>query len=90
MKTAVEYLVEQMLVCRYINKKQYDNCKSWLLQEAKEMEKEQIIKAGNSCALKQHLHNDRINKMTESELRKFAEEDALTFGEEFYNETYKQ
>lgn len=28
-----------MLVCNYINKKQYDNCKSWLLQEAKEMEK---------------------------------------------------
>lgn len=37
--TAVEWLVEQMLVCNYINKKQYDNCKSWLLQEAKEMEK---------------------------------------------------
>jgi hypothetical protein len=40
-KTAVEWLVEQMLVCNYINKKQYDNCKSWLLQEAKEMEKQQ-------------------------------------------------
>jgi hypothetical protein len=88
--TAVEWLVEQMLVCNYISKKQYNNCKSWLLQEAKEMEKEQIIEAGNSCALKQHLHNDRINKMTESELRQFAEEDALTFGEEFYNETYKK
>lgn len=40
-QTAVEWLVEQMLVCNYINKKQYDNCKSWLLQEAKEMEDEQ-------------------------------------------------
>ena len=31
-----------------------------------EIEKEQIIDAGNSCALKQHLHSDKINKMTES------------------------
>ena len=44
-KTAVEWLVEKMLVCNYINKKQYDNCKSWLLQEAKEMEKQQIVDA---------------------------------------------
>ena len=55
-----------------------------------EKEKEQIIDAGNSCALKQHLHNDRINKMSESEIRQFAEEEHLTFGEEYYNETYKK
>ena len=55
-----------------------------------EIEKEQIIEAGNSCALKQHLHNDRINKMTESEIRQFAKEEHLTFGEKYYNETYTQ
>jgi len=43
--TAVEWLVEQMLVCNYINKKQYDNCKTWLLQEAKEIEQQQVIDA---------------------------------------------
>lgn len=53
-------------------------------------EKEQIIESGNSCALKQHLHNDRINKMTESEIRHFAKEEHLTFGEIYYNETYTQ
>jgi hypothetical protein len=58
--------------------------------KAKEMEKEQIIEAGNSCALKQHLHNDKINKMSESEIRQFAEEEHLTFGEEHYNETYNK
>lgn len=55
-----------------------------------EIEKEQIIESGNSCALKQHLHNDRINKMTESELKQFAKEKHSTFGEQYYNETYTQ
>jgi hypothetical protein len=52
--------------------------------------KQQIIDAGNSCALKQHLHNDRVNKMTESEIRQFAEEKHLTFGEQYYNETFNE
>jgi hypothetical protein len=39
--SAVEWFFEQMLVCNYINKKQYNNCKSWLLEEAKQMEEEQ-------------------------------------------------
>ena len=59
-----------------------------ILDQAKEMEKQQIIDCGNSCALKQHLHSDRINKMSESELRQFAEQDDLTFGEEYYNENF--
>ena len=44
-QTAVEWLVEQMLVNNYINKNQYDNCNSWLTDEAKEMEKQQIVDA---------------------------------------------
>ena len=43
--SAVQWLVEQMLVNNYINKKQYENCKSWLLDEAKQLEKKQIIDA---------------------------------------------
>lgn len=56
--------------------------------ELLEMEKKQIIDAGNCCALEQHLHSDRINKMSESEIRKFADEKHLTFGEQYYKETF--
>jgi hypothetical protein len=53
-----------------------------------EMEKQQIIQAGNSCALKQHLHSDRINKMSMEELEQYNLEPSYTFGEEHYKETF--
>jgi hypothetical protein len=59
-------------------------------EELLEMEKQQIIDAGNSCALKQHLHIDKMIKMSESEIIQFAEEEHLTFGEEYYNETFNK
>ena len=59
-------------------------------EQAKDMERQQLIDCGNSCALKQHIHIDKINKMTESEIRQFAEEEHLTFGEEYFNETFKK
>lgn len=58
-------------------------------EQAKDIERRQLINCGNSCALKQHLHIDKINKMTESEIIQFAEQEHLTFGEEYYNETFK-
>lgn len=61
-----------------------------LFKQAKEMEKEQIIEAGNSCAFKQHLHSDRINKMSIDELEQYNLEPSYTFGEEYYNETFKK
>jgi len=61
-----------------------------LFNQAKEIEKQQIIDAGNSCALMQHIHIDKINKMTESEIRQFAKEKHLTFGEKYFNETFKE
>lgn len=60
------------------------------IEQAKDIERKQIIECGNSCAIKQHLHIDKINKMTESEIRQFAEEEHLTFGEEYYNETFRE
>ena len=78
-QTAVEWLAEQ-----------YNLVGTAEYEQAKEMFEEQIIEAGNSCALKQHLHNDRVNKMTESEIRQFAEEKHLTFGEKYYNETFNK
>jgi hypothetical protein len=39
--TTVEWLIETLLVCNYISKKQYENANSWLIQEALDMEKQQ-------------------------------------------------
>jgi hypothetical protein len=61
-----------------------------LFDTAKEMEKEQIIEAGNSCAFKQHLHSERINKMSMDELEQYDLEPSYTFGEEYYNETFNK
>jgi len=85
MKTAVEWLVEKTLTTEWHTYKSLE-----FIEQAKEMEKEQIINAGNSCALKQYLHIDKINKMSESEIRQFAEEEHLTFGEKHYKETFNK
>jgi hypothetical protein len=60
-----------------------------LIEQAKELEKQQIIESGNSCAFKQHLHSERINKMSMDELEQYDLEPSYTFGEEYYNETFK-
>lgn len=59
-------------------------------KELLDTERQQLIDCGNNCALKQHIHIDKINKMTESEIRQFAEEEHLTFGEEYFNENFKK
>jgi len=91
-QTAVEWLEEQLFASLGIELTEHQSKMSneIFFKQAKEMEKEQIIDAGNSCALKQHLHNDKINKMSESEIRQFAEEEHLTFGEEHYKETFNK
>jgi hypothetical protein len=61
-----------------------------LFEEAKELEKQQIVDCGNSCAFKQHLHSDRINKMSMEELEQYNLEPSYTFGEEYYNETFNK
>ena len=86
-QSAVEWLFQELT--NYYNLMSDYKTRQEILEKAKEMEKQQIIDAGNICALKQHLHYDRINKMSESQIRKFAEEEHLTFGEEYYNETFK-
>lgn len=78
-QTAVEFLLSK--TSKHCFNKQE-------IEQALDMEREQLIDCGNSCALMQHIHIDKINKMTESELRQFAEEEHLTFGEEYYNETF--
>jgi hypothetical protein len=60
-----------------------------LVNQAKEMEKQQIIHAGNNCAIKQVRHNRKLDLMSLEELEEFALEETVTFGEEYYNETFK-
>lgn len=61
-----------------------------IFEQAKEMEKEQIINAGNSCALKQHLHSNIIDLMSDKELNQYLLEPPYTFGEQYYNEKFKK
>jgi hypothetical protein len=81
--TAVEFLVKGLPMVYW-----EDPYYSDLLEQAKEMEKQQIIDAGNSCAIKQHLHNEMIDKMSNAEAMAFTQTDNLTFGEQYYNETF--
>lgn len=61
-----------------------------VIQQAKQLEKQQIIDAGNKCCMKKHLHDDMLDKMTPDELTEYINKDVLTYGEEYYNETYKK
>lgn len=61
-----------------------------LCEQAKDMEREQLIDCGNSCAMKQHIHIERINDMTMEQLVECSKEEILTFGEQYYNETFKK
>ena len=86
--TAVEWLYKNLLENPISNQDvEYNEA---VLENAKEMEKQQIIDAGNSCAFKQHLHSDRIEKMSMEELEQYDLEPSCTFGEEYYNETFNK
>lgn len=83
MKTAVQQLIHDM---RNIDMSIFndEHCKKYL-----EMEKQQIINAGNSCAMKSTLHRHNIDQMTLNEIQEHLKNDLpTTFGEEYYNETY--
>lgn len=86
-QTAVEWLESKFDEFETI----YDSLPAGLYEyvnQAKEMEKQQMIDAGNSCAIKQHLHNDLIDKMNNAEAMAFTQTDNLTFGEQYYNEKF--
>jgi len=85
--TALEWLVDELQKADYIPKDSI--IMDYVIKQAKKMEKQQIVEAGNSCAFKQHLHSDRINKMSMDELEQYDLEPSYTFGEEYYNETFK-
>jgi hypothetical protein len=80
MKTAVEWLCEQYHLKQDIE----------IVKQAKEMEKQQLIDCGNTCALMQYIHVDKVSQMSIEEVEKLAEEDNITFGEQYYEENFKQ
>ncbi len=60
------------------------------IKQAKQMEKQQIIDAGSSCALKMRILIDKIQKMTDEEIQIEAENKTETLGEQYYNETFNK
>jgi hypothetical protein len=84
-QTAVEFLVEK-LKSQGLLIGEPDNLVA--VRDANKMFEQQIIESGNSCAFKQRLHSDRINKMSIDELEQYNLEPSYTFGEEHYNETF--
>ncbi len=71
-QTAVEWLAEQI---KFINKEMYAELQE-VIEQAKQMEKEQMIKFA------MHLHDVDISKTGTDILMEEAEQ--------YYNETYKQ
>ena len=55
-----------------------------------ELEKEQIIDAGNACSIKTIVHKEKLDKMSKDELRDSLVEDTISYGEDYYNQTYNQ
>lgn len=98
MQTAVQQLIELLAHNNILdhkalssNKRLYDLYLR-LKAQAEAKEKQQIIDAGNSCAMKAILRRDEIDKIsTLDEINDFIEKDnSITHGEEHYNETYEK
>ncbi len=90
MKTAIQELIEFIESTNntpHVNLTIMDKAKKLL-----EKEKEQIIEAGNACSIKTILHREKLDKMSEDELRSSLLEstDTISYGDEYYNETYNQ
>ena len=60
------------------------------VNQAKEIEKQQLIDCGNSCAFNQVIHNRKLDLMNLQQLEEFVEEEYLTFGEEYYNKEFNK
>ncbi len=55
-----------------------------------EKEKEQIIEAGNACSIKTIVHREKLDEMSEDELRDSLVENTISHGEDYYNQTFNQ
>ena len=84
--TAVEWLVEELGAYLPNSIKEVQS----LIEQAKDIEREQLIDCGNTCALLQHINEDRVSQMSIEEVEKLAEEDSITVGEQYYSEKFKK
>jgi predicted metal-dependent hydrolase len=85
MKTALQELIEYLEV----NDRKFTYTYKKAI-ELLEKEKEQIIEAGNACSIKTIVHKEKLDEMSENELRDSLVEDTISYGEEYYNQTYNQ
>jgi uncharacterized protein involved in high-affinity Fe2+ transport len=81
-QTAVEWLIENI---QKVNKMDWDI----VYIQAKEMEKEQIINAGNKCAQMHKEFMNMLDSLTTKDLYEMKIS-TTTFGEQYYNETYNK
>lgn len=77
---AIEWLEKEMLKPNLSMKD--------VLEQAKDIFKQQVIEAGNTCAFKQSIHSRKVDLMTLEELEQYAKEEAINVGQEYYNETF--
>ena len=82
-QSAVEWLEEQY-------QKQITFLHREDFEQAKDMERRQLIDCGNRCAIKQVIHNRKLDLMNLQQLAEFAQEENITFGEQYYNETFNK
>ena len=83
MQTAIDWLMDQY-------KKDDGKFLTGVYEQAKEKEKEQIIEAGNACSIKTIVHKEKLDEMSKDELRDSLVEDTISYGEDYYNQTYNQ
>ena len=82
-QSAVEWLEEQY-------QKQITFLHREDFEQAQDMERRQLIDCGNRCAIKQVIHNRKLDLMNLQQLEEFAQEENITFGEQYYNETFNK
>ena len=87
MKTAMQELIDELERVRLMTNM---NFVIRIATDLLEKEKEQIIDAGNACSIKTIVHREKLDEMSDDELRVSLVEDTISYGEEYYNQTYNQ
>ena len=87
MKTAMQELIDEL---KLIEAYPMSPLVLRIATDLLEKEKEQIIDAGNGGVLINFLHREKIAKMSDDELRVSLVEDTISYGEQYYNQTYNQ
>jgi hypothetical protein len=85
-QTAVEWYIEAI---SRLEKSLGWETENDILNQAKAMEKEQIINAGNKCAQMHKEFMNMLDSLTTKDLYEMKI-NTTTFGEQYYNETYNK